>query len=172
MTKHYLNQCWTDSLTHICGTRGGWLSQHPWRSLNKNRVTAMSDTTTLRPSLEDVVESPWRPCNQCHLQLKRLVARSLMFENSNPLLYDQVNNKEKIKDTHYWPFLEGIHSWPVDPPHKGSVRQKFITLSCVGDFFHPDIHSSSPKFSYMCQGSLYFATHLNVPVSQKNMLYP
>ena len=22
MTSHYLNQCWSDSLTHICGTRG------------------------------------------------------------------------------------------------------------------------------------------------------
>ena len=22
---HYLNQCWSDSLTHICGTRGRWV---------------------------------------------------------------------------------------------------------------------------------------------------
>ena len=24
-TSHYLNQCWTSSLTHICGTRGTWV---------------------------------------------------------------------------------------------------------------------------------------------------
>ena len=24
-TSHYLNQCWPDSLTHICGTRGRWV---------------------------------------------------------------------------------------------------------------------------------------------------
>ena len=24
VTSHYLNQCWCDSLTHICGTRGRW----------------------------------------------------------------------------------------------------------------------------------------------------
>ena len=26
MTSHYLNQCWLDSLTHICGTRGRWVN--------------------------------------------------------------------------------------------------------------------------------------------------
>ena len=25
-TSHYLNQCWPDSLTHICGTRGRWVN--------------------------------------------------------------------------------------------------------------------------------------------------
>ena len=25
-TSHYLNQCWPDSLTHICGTRGKWVN--------------------------------------------------------------------------------------------------------------------------------------------------
>ena len=24
VTSHFLNQCWRDSLTHICGTRGRW----------------------------------------------------------------------------------------------------------------------------------------------------
>ena len=24
-TSHYLNQCWTSSLTHLCGTRGKWV---------------------------------------------------------------------------------------------------------------------------------------------------
>ena len=24
-TSHYLNQCWPDSLTHLCGTRGIWV---------------------------------------------------------------------------------------------------------------------------------------------------
>ena len=23
--RHYLNQCWPDSLTHVCGTRGRWV---------------------------------------------------------------------------------------------------------------------------------------------------
>ena len=29
-TSHYLNQCWPDSLTHICGTRGRWTKQLKW----------------------------------------------------------------------------------------------------------------------------------------------
>ena len=26
VTSHYLNQCWPDSLTHVCGTRGRWVN--------------------------------------------------------------------------------------------------------------------------------------------------
>ena len=26
-TSHYLNQCWTDSKTHICGTMGRWVKR-------------------------------------------------------------------------------------------------------------------------------------------------
>ena len=26
---------------------------------------------------------------------------------------------------HYWPFVKGIHRWPVNSPHKGPVRQTF-----------------------------------------------
>ena len=25
---HYLNQCWPDSLTHVCGIRGKWVEMH------------------------------------------------------------------------------------------------------------------------------------------------
>ena len=29
-----------------------------------------------------------------------------------------------IKVRHYWPFVRGIHRWPVNSPHKGSVTRK------------------------------------------------
>ena len=29
-----------------------------------------------------------------------------------------------IKGTYYWPFVKGIHRWPVDSLHKGPVMQK------------------------------------------------
>ena len=32
-TSQYLNQCWSNSLTHICGTRGIWVNNHLIRKL-------------------------------------------------------------------------------------------------------------------------------------------
>ena len=32
---------------------------------------------------------------------------------------------------HNWPFERGIHRWPVDSPHKGSVMQSFWIIICV-----------------------------------------
>ena len=39
-----------------------------------------------------------------------------------------------IKAPRYWPFLRGIHWWPVNSPHKGPVTRKcfhLVTSSCV-----------------------------------------
>ena len=32
--------------------------------------------------------------------------------------------KENINDAHYWPFVKGIHRWPMDSHHKGSLMRK------------------------------------------------
>ena len=45
--SHYLNQCWHNWLTHICGTRGRWVKGHDmewplsknWENLTKVRLT-------------------------------------------------------------------------------------------------------------------------------------
>ena len=34
------------------------------------------------------------------------------------------NKKRNIKARHDWPFVRGIHRWPVDSPHKGPVMRK------------------------------------------------
>ena len=31
---------------------------------------------------------------------------------------------EKHQSSHYWPFVRGIHRWPVNSPHKGPVTRK------------------------------------------------
>ena len=41
------------------------------------------------------------------------------------------NNKD-IRSPYYWPFVKGIHRWPMDSPHKGPVIQK--TFPCHGGF--------------------------------------
>ena len=37
--------------------------------------------------------------------------------------------QRNIKALHYWPFVRGIHWWPVDSPHKGPVMQKNVPMS-------------------------------------------
>ena len=32
--------------------------------------------------------------------------------------------RENIKATHHWPFVSGIHRWPMDSPHKGRIMRK------------------------------------------------
>ena len=33
-----------------------------------------------------------------------------------------------IKGPRYWPFVRGIHRWPVDSPHTGPVTRKIFTF--------------------------------------------
>ena len=37
-----------------------------------------------------------------------------------------VNNKVNIKVPHYWPFVRGIHRWPVDSHNRGPVLRKML----------------------------------------------
>ena len=53
-------------------------------------------------------------------------------------LFVQIN-KEIIKDPHYWPFVRGIHRWPVDSSHKGPVMRQ------VPQSHDVIMHVSSPQ---------------------------
>ena len=46
----------------------------------------------------------------------------------------QKRHKDVIKWKHfprYWPFVRGIHRWPVDSPHKGQRRGALIFFWCA-----------------------------------------
>ena len=43
-------------------------------------------------------------------------------------LFRLTTTKENIQIPHYWPFVRGIHQWPVDSPHKGPAMWK--TFPC------------------------------------------
>ena len=38
---------------------------------------------------------------------------------------------KRQKSPHYWPFVRGIHRWPVNFPHKGPVTQKQLPYDDV-----------------------------------------
>ena len=38
---------------------------------------------------------------------------------------------KKLQSPLYWPFVRGIHQWPVNSPHKGSVTLKIFTFHDV-----------------------------------------
>ena len=40
------------------------------------------------------------------------------------LQFAQANNKENTQAQCYWPFVRGIHRWPVDSPHNWPVMWK------------------------------------------------
>ena len=43
----------------------------------------------------------------------------------------QARIKENIKAPRYWPFVRGIHRWPVNSPHKGPVTRKMFPFHDV-----------------------------------------
>ena len=40
--------------------------------------------------------------------------------------FSRLRGWEKNEAPRYWPFLRGIHRWPVDSPHKGQVTRKVL----------------------------------------------
>ena len=40
-------------------------------------------------------------------------------------------HQTKVKGLRYYPFVRGIHWWPVDSPHKGTVTPKIVSLDDV-----------------------------------------
>ena len=55
-----------------------------------------------------------------HRQLDCLFNTFKLTTNISRHVYIYENNKAP----HYWPFVKGIHRWPVDSPHKGSVKRE------------------------------------------------
>ena len=44
-------------------------------------------------------------------------------------LYGPTSKKHQIP--HYWPFVRGIHRWPVNSPHQGPVTRKKLPIDDV-----------------------------------------
>ena len=53
---------------------------------------------------------------ECSWCLKKLTTQ-LFFE-----YLAEANNDKNIQISHYWPIVKGIQWWPVDSPHKGTVK--------------------------------------------------
>ena len=51
--------------------------------------------------------------------------------HSTVYLTDYVDPHKKHKRPHYWPFVRGIHRWPVNSPHKGPGARKKIPVDDV-----------------------------------------
>ena len=61
------------------------------------------------------------------------VTTSLMASQntSNSTVHSTIclsQHKKKHQRVRYWPFVMGIHRWPVDSPHKGPVMWKVFPL--------------------------------------------
>ena len=63
---------------------------------------------------------------------------------SQPFIQAQI--KENTKVPRNWPFVRGIHRWPVNSPHKGPVTRKLFPFDDVimGTFSKREMHLSSP----------------------------
>ena len=65
-----------------------------------------------------------------------------------------------IKRKHYpryWPFVQGIHQWPVNSPHKWPVTRKMFHGQCINitDFYSPGSKPAEKyRFVDLCEGCL------------------
>ena len=121
-------KCWPSSLTHICVTIG-----------NNESILV-----PFREHNNDVTQASWR-------------VKSPVI----PLVVQQLcrdNNNEHIKYPHYWPFVRGIHHWPMDTPNKRTVTRKAFQVWC--DLI-PFILLPCKPIGMFCQFSLIFGRFLS-----------
>ena len=120
-TSSYSDVTWESrrlNLPTVCSTSCSGLQQKKHRSftllaLCDGNLPLTDGFPSQRASNAESVSISWR-----HHAGKNL--------NNWPHLFDAVttNNKENIVTPHYWPFVMGIHRWPMDSPHKGPVMLK------------------------------------------------
>ena len=75
----------------------------------------------------------------CHCYMKYhyndIIMSMMASQITSPMIvYSTVYsgaNKKNIKAPHYWPFVWGIHWWPVNSPHKWPVKRKFFPFDDV-----------------------------------------
>ena len=84
----YLNQCWTDSLTHICGTSGRWVNAGP------HFVVIQTCCKPNSREAGDSSESPWWSYDVA--VWSQLVIRTNGFRNIDPFPICRVNLQENV----------------------------------------------------------------------------
>ena len=95
------------------------------------RPAYMSCTSTLRGRGKGTFRHnvTCLPIQWCHM----VVGASQIEKSAQQ--FTQSNTKYDIKDPHNWPFVRGIHRWPVDSPHKGAVTRKKFPRHDIIVFF-------------------------------------
>ena len=106
----------------------------------KGRWVKWTDSAMIPFTLNFVAWSskPW-PLQCCHISITMSQITGNLTVCSEVF---QSNNKGCIKAPHHWPFVKGIHWWPVDSPHKGPVMWKV--------FSYHDINMT-PNYAYCNQ---------------------
>ena len=95
----------------------------------------MVEQTVETPVISEAIPQVYRHCNVrasitvtswwAQWRLKSPVSRSF----TQPFI--QVQIKQNISVPGDWPFLRGIHQWPVNSPHKGPVTRKMFPFGDV-----------------------------------------
>ena len=71
--------------------------------------------------------------------------------------------KRYSKVPHYWPFVRGMHRWPMHSPHKGPVMRKAfpdVITGCSSLMQYPQFRLSQPRCRTVVMGSLRFVVSL------------
>ena len=98
--SHYLNQCWPDSLAHICGSSGRWIK-------------------------EVIIWGAWSKAQEYYSDV---IMGAIMFQiTSLTIVYSTVHSgadQRKHQSSAALAYVRGIHRWPVNSPHKWPVTRK------------------------------------------------
>ena len=96
------------------------------------------------------LEGNWQPCLFCTIPWFNYNGNAWVFRHLKSLATElfvqqlvQVN-KEALKAPHYWPFVRGVHRWPVDSPHKGPVMWEAFPYPGIM-FQQTSLHMSIPQ---------------------------
>ena len=66
-------------------------------------------------------------CLECcsHLNIIMVISNVHLRSPAIRMIFQELDEaNSKNQNLHYWPFVKGIHQWPVGSPHKAPVMQK------------------------------------------------
>ena len=111
---------------------------HTWIPLTKASNACLCSFVVAEPVFEQIIELPmsaitllWCHCNDISTWAPMRLIRRLYISSGSLVIeakwrmYVSVTHNDVIKWKHYprhRPFVQGIHRWPVNSPHKGQWR--------------------------------------------------
>ena len=148
----------SNSLTHICGTRGELIINipgllHLYKGNQAIIPIVWSKPEVLWLDRRHLTATKHNNVNRCHIHCGCRIIPTVTSQERHGISSHrrllilqkllQAKKQENIKAPHYWPFVKGIQQWPMVCLHKGPlIRIACLCHDVIMTSAHPSSHIS------------------------------